>query len=181
MRASPTASSRAVASSVGVPRPSFALRSRRAAIDAGPEMRAARAALEQAGVRATQTRLLVYSVFVRGVREAMPADRVLKALFERGEVLSLSTVYAALRQLDAARLIISHYENGRRVYEQAGTLPSARVACDVCGTERVLRDARLDALLREVVSGAGFELGDYRLLVSVTCGEGCPVCRKRRP
>lgn len=128
-------------------------------------------------MRVTHPRLLVLSLFLAGGVGAMAADKVVRALYQRGDTLSLSTVYTALRHLDEARLIVSHYEDGRRLYEEAGSRPPARVVCDVCGTERILRDARLDTLLRQVIDEAGFMCNDYRLLVSVSCAGECSGCR----
>ncbi|MDG3065008.1 Fur family transcriptional regulator [Thauera mechernichensis] len=141
-----------------------------------PRLEAAQSALVSAGLRVTLPRLLVLSLFLASRVEAMSVDQVLRALFERGDAMSPSTVYSALRQLDEARLIVSRYEDGRRVFEPCGGLPPARVVCDTCGTERILRDSELDVVVRRAVGDAGFSLGDYTLVVRASCSAGCPEC-----
>lgn len=138
-----------------------------------PRFVPARDALLRVGLRITQPRLRVLSLFLERPSGPLSADQVMRLLVERGDKASLSSVYAALRQLDGAKLLASRFDDGCRVYEEAGSLPRARVVCPACGVEHVFRDAGLDALLRRIVREHGFDLVDYKVLVEGICSQSC--------
>ncbi|WP_168734240.1 Fur family transcriptional regulator [Pseudothauera nasutitermitis] len=142
----------------------------------------ARETLLRAGLRVTQPRLQVLAAFLEAGQTVLSADQVMRALLDQGNDISLSSVYSALRQLDAAKLLSSRFEEGRRVYARAGALPQAtvRVVCEACGTERTFHNDSLDVLLSRLVGGQGFALGDYEVLVRGVCANGCAHAAEAR-
>ena len=141
-----------------------------------PRLVRARDILCRVGLRITLPRLRVLTLFLDSPRKALSADAVMRRLIERGDKASLSSVYSSLRQLEEAGLLASRFDDGRRVYEEAGSLPQARIVCLASGEERVFQDAALDALIRRIVREQGFDVSGYKLLVEGVSNPG-PGCR----
>ncbi|NMG34270.1 ferric iron uptake transcriptional regulator [Azoarcus sp. TTM-91] len=132
---------------------------------------AARGELTRVGLRVTLPRLRILSLFDEEVEGMLSAEDVHRMLLLRGDRMSLSSVYAVLKRLDAAQLISSHFEEGRKVFEPAGRTPGGHIVCSCCGRDIALRDERVDAMLKRIARTHGFELTEYVVALHGVCLE----------
>jgi len=137
----------------------------------------ARAELIRVGLRVTLPRLRILSLFDDEVEGTLSAEDVHRMLLLRGDRMSLSSVYAVLKRLDAAQLISSRFDEGRKVFEPAGRAPGGHIVCSCCGRDIALRDDRVDSMLKRIARTHGFELTEYVVALHGVCLE----CGQKKP
>ena len=130
--------------------------------------------LKEAGLKITAPRVKILQILESSDIRHMSAEDVYRKLLTNNEEIGLATVYRVLTQFEAAGLVIRHhFEEGRSVFELAGTYHHDHLVCVKCGRVVEFSDAEIEALQQKIADKLGFELTDHNLNMYGYC----PECR----
>ncbi|MCA9672329.1 MAG: ferric iron uptake transcriptional regulator [Myxococcales bacterium] len=139
--------------------------------------------LRDAGLRSTGPRRKILDLFESTRQRHLTAEDVYTELSDKGEPISLATVYRVLAQFESAGLLVRHHlEAGKSVFELSRLGDHNHLICLQCGLMTCFTDDRLDGRQRDIARQHGFELKEYSLYTYVNCArDNCPNREAGRP
>lgn len=130
------------------------------------------AALKQADLRPTASRVAVLRLFHDFPNEHLTADQVYRKLSTDSEPCSLASVYRALSQFHDAGLITSAWLGGGRfVYELNRGQHHYHLVCKTCGHIRDACDGALEQHHASVAADQNFRAESANLVIFGRCNE----------
>ena len=132
------------------------------------------AALKRAGYRLTPQRLAICEYLANSREHPSPAE-VYDHVRKRYPTMSRATVYNTLNVLRDLGEIIEIRSGAEGVRYETDLTPHANLICLRCGRIIDLPLARLDAIRKDMIEAAGFELRGFRVDGFGLCAE----CRKQ--
>lgn len=131
--------------------------------------------LKDAGLKITAPRVKILQILEKSTARHLTAEDVYRQLIANKDEVGLATVYRVLSQFESAGLVMRHnFEEGRSVFELAGTDHHDHLLCVKCGRVEEFKDAEIEALQRMVAKKLGYELTDHNLNMFGLC----PKCQK---
>ena len=122
------------------------------------------------GLKVTLPRMKVLSFLENSQKRHFNAEQIYQALLERGEDVSLATIYRVLSQFEEAGIITRHrFENDCSVFELNDVAAHDHVVCERCGLVKEFSDPTLIERERQIVSDMGFEISYHKLCFYGLC------------
>ncbi|ATE61434.1 transcriptional repressor [Thauera sinica] len=131
------------------------------------------------GLAVTNCRLWIMESLIAAPGMRSTVESLFEALRHRGRRLSLSTVYAALRVMEAHHLVGRDLDGKKIIYwvpctAAAGTL---RFICRYCKAETTIHERTLHEALYRSAAEHGVAIGPNAPTLLITCQQ----CADRRP
>lgn len=119
--------------------------------------------LKRSGLKPTLPRLKILGLFLSCKQRHLAAEDVYRMLLAEHADLGLATVYRVLGQFEQAGLLKkSQLGNNKAVYElNDGERHHGHLVCNQTGAVHEFFDPEIEARLRLVAAGLGFELDDF--------------------
>lgn len=138
--------------------------------------------LKNIGLKATQPRLRILSVFERSPTRHLSAEDVYRALLAEDIDVGLATVYRVLTQFEQAGVLIRHhFEAERSVFELNEGGHHDHLVCMQCGKVEEFFDAAIEQRQHEIAAERGFRLHEHSLCLYADClRDDCPERKTRR-
>jgi Fur family ferric uptake transcriptional regulator len=134
--------------------------------------------LQEAGLRATQPRMLVLEVLRRSHSKHLSAEEIYRELLAAGEAVGVATVYRVLTQFEAAGLVHRHHFDGTHaVFELAAETHHDHIICTTCSEIIEFYDDTIEKRQGEVAGQKGFAIRDHSLVIFGDCLD--PDCPRR--
>jgi len=136
--------------------------------------------IRNAGLKVTLPRVKILEVLDDNDTLHMTAEDVYRMLLDRGEEISLATVYRVLTQFESAGLVSRHhFESGQSVFELNRGEHHDHIVCMECGKVEEFYDDVIEKRQHAVAEERGFSIGDHSLIIYGHCNrQDCPNRRK---
>lgn len=126
--------------------------------------------LHKAGLKATLPRIHILEILENASKQHMSAEDIYRALLDKGQDISLATVYRVLTQFEAAELIIRHnFEGAHSVFELNQGEHHDHLVCIGCGQVKEFHDETIEQRQREIAERAGYRITAHSLNIYGIC------------
>lgn len=126
--------------------------------------------LKAAGLKITLPRLKVLQLLEEANERHLSAEEVYKGLLDKGEEVSLATVYRVLTQFQTAGLVVRHnFEGGHSVFELCQGEHHDHLVCVKCGTVEEFVDDIIEKRQVLIAEKAHFEMMSHALTIYGLC------------
>lgn len=128
-----------------------------------------------AGLKITVPRIKILEILESADPHHLSAEDVYKVLLEAGHDVAFATVYRALTQFEATKLIKRHnFEGGHSVFELEKNQHHDHLVCVKCNRVEEFVDELIEARQIEIATKAKFKVTDHSLTIYGICGK-CEV------
>lgn len=135
--------------------------------------------LQQAGLKKTLPRELILDILENNPQRHFRAEELYQILLERGNSVSVSTVYRVLAQFEIAGLVIRHqFEGTTSFFELSRHGHHDHIVCVNCGKIIEFNNDDIERLQREVSEKHGFSLVTHTLCMFGTCQDSAACLNK---
>jgi Fur family transcriptional regulator, ferric uptake regulator len=128
--------------------------------------------LKKLGLKVTLPRTRILQILEQNPSTHLSAEEIHHALHQKGEEISLATVYRVLTQFALAGLVQRrNFESGRSVFEinlGAGEHHD-HLVCIQCGHVTEFEDQIIEKQQRVIAEHNGFKISDHDLTIYGTC------------
>lgn len=122
--------------------------------------------LKEVGLKTTQPRLMILHLFEESEKRHLSPNEIYQTLHEKGNTLSLGTVYRVLDQFEKSGLITCHrFSSEQAVYELSDTEHHDHMIDTKSGKIIEFYDEVIEQRQREIAKEHDFDLQDHRLIL----------------
>jgi len=135
--------------------------------------------LKQFGLKVTQARLEILSMFENSSVRHLSADNVFKFLQSNDKCVSISTVYRVLMQFDSCGILQKlNFGGDHSFYELNAKIHHDHVICLKCGVIEEFLDPIIEFRQHTVVASLGGKLVYHSSLLYVHCAQCLKASKK---
>ncbi len=126
--------------------------------------------LKTAGLKVTQPRMKILSIFRKTETRHLNAEDVYQQLLAQQSDIGLATVYRVLMQLEEAGVLRrSNFNPSKAVFELAETTHHDHLICLGCGRADEFTDPAIEKRQKAVADSFGYTLSDHQLALYGYC------------
>jgi Fur family ferric uptake transcriptional regulator len=126
--------------------------------------------LKTAGLKVTQPRMKILSIFRKTETRHLNAEDVYQQLLAQQSDIGLATVYRVLMQLEEAGVLRrSNFNPSKAVFELAETTHHDHLICLACGRADEFTDPAIEKRQKAVADSFGYTLSDHQLALYGYC------------
>lgn len=128
--------------------------------------------IKQAGLKVTLPRVKILTALETSNKRHLSAEDVYKTFLQRGEEISLATIYRVLTQFEGAGLVCRrHFEGGQSVFELNRGGHHDHLVCVKCGKVVEFVEETIEERQRTIARKHGFTLEDHSLVIYGMCAD----------
>ena len=126
--------------------------------------------LKTAGLKVTQPRMTILSIFRSAETRHLNAEEVHRELVAQESDIGLATVYRVLMQLEEAGVLRrSNFNPSKAVFELSETKHHDHLICLGCGRTDEFTDPTIEKRQKAVAEALGYTLSDHQLALYGYC------------